>query len=68
MLLTEAFPTRGASPARRGLVGPRVRHSNADGERSEKLSDRANAKRGAEQVQSKGENRTSCAGVNEEQE
>jgi len=41
MLLTEAFPIRGISPASRGLLRPRVRHRNADRERSEKLSDRA---------------------------
>jgi len=41
MLLTEAFPTRSTSPASRGLLRPRVRHRNADRERSEKLSDRA---------------------------
>jgi len=41
MLLTAAFPIRGTSPASRGLLRPRVRHRNADGERSEKLSDRA---------------------------
>jgi len=41
MLLTEAFPIRGTSPASRGLLRPRVRHRNADRERSEKLSDRA---------------------------
>jgi len=41
MLLTEAFPIRGTSPASRGLLRRRVRHHNADRERSEKLSDRA---------------------------
>jgi len=41
MLLTKAFPTRGTSPASRGLLRPRERHCNADRERSEKLSDRA---------------------------
>ena len=41
MLLTEAFPIRGTSPASRGLLRPRVRHRAADSERSEKLSDRA---------------------------
>jgi len=41
MLLTEAFPIRGTSPASRGLLRPRVRHGNADRKRSEKLSDLA---------------------------
>jgi len=41
MLLTEAFPIRGTGPASRGLLRPRVRHRNADPERSEKLSNRA---------------------------
>jgi len=41
MLLTVAFPIRGTSPASRGLLRLRVRHCNADRERSEKLSDRA---------------------------
>jgi len=41
MLQTEAFPIRGTSPATRGLLQPRVRHRDADRERSEKLSDRA---------------------------
>ena len=39
MLPTEAFPIRGTSPTSRGLLRPRVRHRNADRERSEKLSD-----------------------------
>jgi len=38
MLLTEAFPIRGTSPASLGLLRPRVRHRKADCERSEKLS------------------------------
>jgi len=41
MLLTEAFPIRGTSPASRGLLRPRVRHRDAHSERSEKLADRA---------------------------
>ena len=41
MLLTEAFPIRGTSPASRGLLRPGVRHRNADRDRSEKRSDRA---------------------------
>jgi len=41
MLLTEAFPIRGTSPASRGLLRPRVGHRNADCEPSEKLSDHA---------------------------
>ena len=41
MLLTEAFPIRGPSPASRGLLRPRVQHRNAERERSEKLSDPA---------------------------
>ena len=32
MLLTEAFPIRGTSPASRGLLRPRVRHRDADRE------------------------------------
>ena len=38
MLLTEAFPMRGASPASRGLLRLRVPHDNTDCERREKLS------------------------------
>jgi len=41
MLLTEAIPIRGTSPASRGLLRPRVQHRDADRERSVKLSDRA---------------------------
>jgi len=41
MLLTKAFPTRGTSPASRGLLRPQVRHRNADRERSERLPDPA---------------------------
>ena len=41
MLLTEAFPIRGTSPASRGLLRPRAKHHDADRERSEKLSARA---------------------------
>jgi len=41
LLLTEAFPIRGPSPASRGLLRPRVRHLDAHRERSEKLSTRA---------------------------
>jgi len=41
MLLTEAFPIRGTSPASRGLLRPRVQHRDADSERSEMLSARA---------------------------
>jgi len=41
MLLTEAFPIRGTSAPSRGLPRPRLRHRNADGEQSEKLSDGA---------------------------
>ena len=36
MLLTEAFPTQGASQASQGLLRPRVQHRNADRRRSEK--------------------------------
>jgi len=41
MLLTEAFPIRGTSPASQDLPRPRVRYRKADREQSEKLSDGA---------------------------
>jgi len=68
MLLTEAFPIRGTSPAEpkpyfdreSDTVTPTVSEARS-------FPTVQNAKRGAKQVGGKGENRTSGAGVNDEQ-
>ena len=69
MLLPEAFPTRGTSPEEpkpyfdreSDTVTPTVSKARS-------FPTVQNAKRGAKQVRGKGENRTSWAGVNDEQE
>jgi len=59
MLLTVAFRIRGTSPQAEAYFDRESGHRNADRERSEKLSDHANAKRDAKRRPGKGGNRTS---------
>ena len=66
MLLTEAFPIRGPSPAEpkaTGTESPDAISPTVDEARS--FPTVQNAKGGAKQVRGKGENRTSRAGVND---
>ena len=59
LLLSESFPIRGTSQQVAAYFDRESGRCSADRERSEKLSDRANPKRGAKEVRGKGENRTS---------
>jgi len=69
MLLTEAFPIRGTSPAEPqptstkspDAISPTVNEARS-------FLTLQNAKRDEKQVWGKGENRASCAGVNDERE
>jgi len=69
MILTEAFPIRGTSP-----VEPKPTSTESPEAISPTVNEARsfptvqNAKRGEKQVQGKGENRTSSAGVNDERE
>ena len=56
MLLTEAFPIRGTSPASRGLLRPRVDTVTPSVNEARSFLTMQNAKRGAKQVRGKGEN------------